>query len=275
MGSRQLNFCCLLITKSKGLLISRVSSRTYRRNRKNKLKHKMSDADSQEFDDENAPYLGEYEGERNDEMERHGEGKAVLPNGDRYHGAYEHGLRHGKGTYFFASTMTGARYTGEYHRGKRNGHGKMWYPDGSVYTGQWADNQRNGQGVYQYANGDSYDGSWMSNLRHGQGTYTFASPSHAGTVFSGTWVNGKADGSGQLSHGKSHRYQGSWNDDMMNGPGKYIFSFGAEQHGEYVPVEQDIEAEDAENETQHAATVSRWRAYKISSLTVDAPAEEA
>jgi len=229
----------------------------------------MSDADSQEFDDENGPYLGEYEGDRNDEGERHGDGKAVLPNGDRYVGSYEHGLRHGKGTYYFASTMTGARYVGEYHRGKRNGHGKMYYPDGSIYTGQWADNQRNGQGNYQYANGDQYDGSWMSNLRHGQGTYTFASASHSGTVFTGTWVNGKADGAGQLLHGKSHRYQGSWNEDMMNGPGKYIFSFGAEQHGEYVPVEQDMEVEDAENETQHATTVSRWRAHKITDLTVD------
>ena len=53
---------------------------------------KMSDVDSQEFDDEAGPYLGEYEGERNEEGERHGEAKATLPNGDKYHGSYEHGL---------------------------------------------------------------------------------------------------------------------------------------------------------------------------------------
>ena len=96
-----------------------------------------------EFEDEAGPYLGEYEGDRNEEGERHGQGKAILPNGDKYEGSYEHGLRHGKGTYFFTSTNTGARYIGEYHRGKRNGMGKMYYPDGGIYDGQWADNQRN------------------------------------------------------------------------------------------------------------------------------------
>ena len=38
----------------------------------------------------------EYDGERNDLGERHGEGKAVLPNGDVYEGTYFHGKRHGK-----------------------------------------------------------------------------------------------------------------------------------------------------------------------------------
>ena len=37
-----------------------------------------------------------YEGERNDAGERHGQGKATLPNGDVYEGSYEKGQRHGK-----------------------------------------------------------------------------------------------------------------------------------------------------------------------------------
>ena len=44
-------------------------------------------------------YLGEYEGDRNEEEERHGKGKAKLPNGDIYEGEYSHGKRHGQGTY--------------------------------------------------------------------------------------------------------------------------------------------------------------------------------
>ena len=39
--------------------------------------------------------LKEYEGDRNEEGERHGNGKAVLPNGDTYEGQYEKGKRHG------------------------------------------------------------------------------------------------------------------------------------------------------------------------------------
>ncbi len=38
----------------------------------------------------------EYEGDRNEAGERHGVGKAVLPNGDVYQGQYETGKRHGQ-----------------------------------------------------------------------------------------------------------------------------------------------------------------------------------
>ncbi len=44
-------------------------------------------------------YLKEYEGERNELNERHGLGKAKLPNGDTYEGYYQNGKRHGQGTY--------------------------------------------------------------------------------------------------------------------------------------------------------------------------------
>lgn len=38
----------------------------------------------------------EYDGERNAEGERHGRGKARLPNGDTYDGEYERGFRNGQ-----------------------------------------------------------------------------------------------------------------------------------------------------------------------------------
>lgn len=38
----------------------------------------------------------EYDGERNSEGERHGRGKAYLPNGDTYDGEYKHGFRSGQ-----------------------------------------------------------------------------------------------------------------------------------------------------------------------------------
>ena len=47
----------------------------------------------------NSSVLQEYEGERNERDERHGLGKAILPNGDKYEGQYENGKRHGNGTY--------------------------------------------------------------------------------------------------------------------------------------------------------------------------------
>ena len=48
-------------------------------------------------------YLGSYEGERNENEERHGMGKAVLSNGDEYDGEYQNGQRNGFGKYKFAS----------------------------------------------------------------------------------------------------------------------------------------------------------------------------
>ena len=181
---------------------------------------------------------------------------------------YEHGLRHGRGAYIWANGN--AKYEGEYYRGKRNGAGRMYYPDGSMYEGNWNDNQRNGAGMYRYKNKDVYNGNWQNDARHGQGTYQYNSKAQKGTVFTGNWMNGKADGAGELVHGNSHRYQGSWQDDLIAGPGKYIFSFGAEQHGEYIPVEQDVEGIEDADEAINGNTISRWRAHKITPITVDA-----
>ena len=44
-------------------------------------------------------FLKEYEGERNENNERHGYGKAKLPKNDTYEGYYQNGKRHGQGTY--------------------------------------------------------------------------------------------------------------------------------------------------------------------------------
>lgn len=38
----------------------------------------------------------EYDGDRNEAGERHGVGRALLPNGDVYQGQYERGKRHGE-----------------------------------------------------------------------------------------------------------------------------------------------------------------------------------
>jgi hypothetical protein len=49
--------------------------------------------------------------------------------GDRYEGTFHEDLRHGNGTYLFAS---GSKYVGEFRKGKLKGHGIYNYPDGRV-----------------------------------------------------------------------------------------------------------------------------------------------
>uniref|UniRef100_A0A8C0C1P0 Radial spoke head 1 homolog n=1 Tax=Buteo japonicus TaxID=224669 RepID=A0A8C0C1P0_9AVES len=175
--------------------------------------------------------IKEYDGERNSEGERHGRGKARLPNGDMYDGEYEHGFRSGQGTYRFRN---GACYTGEYLQNKKHGQGIFFYPDGSKYEGDWVNDQRHGYGEYTYANGDTYTGEWFNNNRHGQGTYVYKD---MGSKYVGGWVNGNQEGEAELIH-LNHRFKGKFLNGNPIGRGKYIFDIGCEQHGEYIQSEQ-------------------------------------
>ncbi|XP_036602785.1 radial spoke head 1 homolog [Trichosurus vulpecula] len=223
----------------------------------------MSDDVSEEFEEEEKlPYLGEYEGERNEEGERHGYGKAILPNGDIYEGQYEHGKRQGQGTYKFKN---GTRYIGEYRENKKHGQGTFFYADGSQYEGDWVNDEKHGFGVYRYPNNDTYTGEWFAGQRHGQGTYFYA---ETGSKYVGTWVNGQQEGPGELIHLK-HRYQGKFMGRNPVGPGKYIFDIGCEQHGEYEPKEMD--EEEGEEEENIKLPVPIWKAKKITPLTLYTP----
>nr|CAD7589318.1 unnamed protein product [Timema genevievae] len=177
--------------------------------------------------------IKEYEGERNDSNQRHGQGRALLPNGDVYEGKYRNGKRHGSGLYVFRG---GSRYEGQWKKGVKQGEGKFYYPDGSWYegtkqpyklcqpgefgttfytthldAGEWKRDMRHGYGAYHYPNGDVYEGSWRKNLRHGLGNYTYQS---SGTKFMGSWVNERMEGPGQLIH-PEHRYHGTWGKNLV------------------------------------------------------------
>ncbi|XP_010634797.1 radial spoke head 1 homolog isoform X2 [Fukomys damarensis] len=129
----------------------------------------MSDLGSEELEQEGENNLEEYEGERNEAGQRHGRGRARLPNGDVYEGSYEFGQRSGQGIYKFKN---GARYTGQYLKNKKHGQGIFIYPDGSRYEGEWAEDQRHGHGVYYYVNNDTYTGEWFAHQRFGLPTST-------------------------------------------------------------------------------------------------------
>ncbi|CAL7949047.1 unnamed protein product [Xylocopa violacea] len=171
--------------------------------------------------------LGLYEGERNEKGDRHGRGKALLPNGDMYVGQYCKGLRHGGGLYVF---KIGARYDGEWRQGVKYGQGTFWYPDGTRYEGEWKRDMKYGFGVYYYTNGDMYEGSWRKNLRHGMGSYLYADTN---TKFMGTWIKDRMQGPGQLIHPR-HRFHGHWELNLPYGRGCFTFENTCMQHGHYV-----------------------------------------
>jgi len=229
-------------------------------------RNKMSDVGSEDFDEEQGPNLGVYEGERNEKEERHGYGKATLPNGDKYEGYYENGKRNGQGTYKFKN---GARYIGQYIKGKKHGEGVMYYPDGSKYEGQWVDDMRHGNGTYTYVNGDVYSGEWTTNNRQGQGVYTYA---ETGTKYVGTWVNGRREGAGELIH-SNHKFVGQFSFDVPKGKGKYIFDIGCEQLGEYMTIEQP-RPDDAEEDAP-PILVPKWKAGRVQPIQLADPNADA
>ncbi|NXU54512.1 RSPH1 protein, partial [Turnix velox] len=218
----------------------------------------MSDLSSEEEPEEAEANLGEYDGERNAEGERHGRGKALLPNGDIYDGEYEHGLRNGQGTYRFEN---GAFYTGNYLLNKKHGQGTFFYPDGSKYEGEWMNDQRHGHGVYTYANGDTYTGEWLNHNRHGQGTYIYKD---TGAIYMGGWVNGRQEGEAELIY-LNHRFRGNFLNGNPAGLGKYIFDIGCEQHGEYIHSEQEKGEVEEEEEPLFFGT-PKWKASEITEL---------
>jgi len=219
----------------------------------------MSASDEETIPDEDGlPYLGEYEGERNEMDQRHGFGRAKLPSGDTYEGYYENGKRHGKGVYRF---KIGARYMGHYIEGKKNGEGVFLYPDGSKYEGSWINDLRHGWGTYTYPNGDTYEGEWSQGLRHGQGIYTYK---ETGSRYDGTWFQGKMQDGGHLIH-LNHRYVGKFEENKPRGPGKYVFDSGCEQLGRYVWKEDENVGEHEEDEAEIVVT-PMWEGKEICAI---------
>nr|XP_025839157.1 radial spoke head 1 homolog isoform X3 [Vulpes vulpes] len=135
----------------------------------------MSDLGSEELEEEGENDIGEYDGERNEAGERHGHGKARLPNGDTYEGNYEHGewaddLRHGYGVYYYVNNDT---YTGEWFAHQRHGQGTYFYAEtGSKYVGTWVNGQQEGAAELIHLN-HRYQGKFLNKNPVGPGKYVF------------------------------------------------------------------------------------------------------
>ncbi|RUS92231.1 hypothetical protein EGW08_000084, partial [Elysia chlorotica] len=195
----------------------------------------MSDEELGEEEDTGS-WIGAYEGDRNEKLERHGVGKAILPNKDTYEGSYMFGKRDGHGVYrFHAKAAKNARYQGEYYQAKKQGMGKFIYPDGSRYEGQWVNDLKDGTGKYYYINGDIYEGEWSKGLRHGKGRYTYAADK---TYYEGSWRKGKWEGFGEF-HFCNYKYVGRFRDNKMYGYGKFVFDTCCELHGQYFLDDKD------------------------------------
>ena len=99
-------------------------------------------------------------------------GQGELWSTDRtYHyvGEFSSGLRHGQGRDVEAD---GDKYDGQWARGKKHGKGThVSEVEGETYVGDWVDDYLEGTGVLRLTDGSSYEGEFEGGYRHGKGVF--------------------------------------------------------------------------------------------------------
>lgn len=151
--------------------------------------------------------------------------KVSMPNGDSYEGEMIGNVRHGVGTYTFAS---GDRYEGDFVDNTIHGKGTQTYVSGDAYTGDFQRGIKTGQGVYKFASGDRFEGRFLDNQLHGYGTQTFRS----GESYQGEFVRGNRHGKGTYHFVNGDRFEGNFVDNLFNGKGVMVFASGDRYEGD-------------------------------------------
>ena len=206
---------------------------------------------------------GVYEGEVNEENERHGKGKMTWTNGDVYEGEWKDNKEHGKGKMTWKS---GNVYEGEFKDGMYDGQGKLIDRNGNVYDGGWKDGDIkhgwmnvcedgfNFRGYFNqdrlkyfddvfYPNGchfvsvDSYDevmegegleGSYLDPIT-GYGRMTYPNDD----IYTGEWKNGEYNGKGKYIWKNGDVYKGCWKNGKKHGWGKMTYLSGNVHEGKW------------------------------------------
>lgn len=131
----------------------------------------------------NGVFMGTYEGDLNQDGQRHGFGVLICDNGNSYEGEWKRDKRDGLG---IARYSSGDVYDGEWTKGKRQGHGVMYIEAGDTYIGSWNNGLKHGAGTYHWADGE-VDVSWyQEDRRVGEGVRWNSTRSKAYRLVRGT-----------------------------------------------------------------------------------------
>jgi SH3-like domain-containing protein len=155
-----------------------------------------------------------------------GQGTVVLPDGRRYVGEFQDGIRTGRGLMTFPD---GTKYLGDWQNDKPHGHGTLSSVGKFEYAGEFAKGVRQGQGTLETVDGKKYSGQWQNDVPHGRGKITYPD----GAVFVGQFDNGKRNGQGEAIYSDGTKYTGQWQDDLPNGHGTKIYVDGVAYTGEF------------------------------------------
>jgi hypothetical protein len=85
-----------------------------------------------------------------------------------YFGELNQGLRHGYGKHV---TANNDKYTGMFKENERSGYGEIVYSNGDVLQCQFVEGQKHGIGVLCHANGTVRIDEWVKGVRHGPSVF--------------------------------------------------------------------------------------------------------
>ncbi|CAG9311845.1 unnamed protein product [Blepharisma stoltei] len=198
-----------------------------------------------------------YEGEWNEQGERHGLGTEISPDGAKYIGYFKNNEKSGNGRLIQADgevyqgefkkgrpngvgTMQktdGSRYEGSFKNGAYHGKGKEEYDDGVSYKGEYKNGQKDGKGIINWPNGSKYEGQFKAGDIEGYGVFVWAE----GKKYTGNWVNNKMHGQGAFEWPDGRKYEGEYQNDLKHGHGVLSWPDGKTYDGEFKEGKQDGE----------------------------------
>lgn len=163
------------------------------------------------FGERTFPDGSKYAGEFNDGI-RNGQGTLTLPSGQTYIGEYKNDRPNGQGALTYAN---GQKFVGEFRDGKSHGRGSFTLPSGQHYVGEFRNGKYHGHGIFTSPDGTRYVGEFRDGKSQGQGTLTFRD----GEKYVGSFRDGKSHGRGTLTYPDGETYVGEFRDDQLHGRG--------------------------------------------------------
>jgi len=165
-----------------------------------------------------------YQGEMNQNNERHGIGKLTWPNNSYYIGNFLHNVCFGHGFLILNSEES---REGEWKNDQLNGKGSIITKD-YRYTGEFVKDLPHGKGEIFYTKGGRFEGDFCFGVKQGQGKLIDQEYTYVGhfdhDMMSGygicTWKDGK-------------KYRGNWVKNKMEGKGVFSWPDGSVYEGEY------------------------------------------
>lgn len=151
-----------------------------------------------------------YEGQRNSDEQKHGEGQIIYPNGCVYEGMWENDKASGMG---ILKLLNGEIYEGEFLNNMSHGFGVFTDSKGGKYEGEWKEDLQHGYGVETWANGTKFQGHYKCGMKDGIGKIVFDD----GCIYDGEFSENHISGYGQFTWTDGRVYEGEWLENSMNG----------------------------------------------------------